>query len=110
MNLRKPILSFTNNTQIIESADLTFEILGYVGGILMGICLIPQIIKTCREKSAKELSYVWQFISIFGLVLILVYGIHYGLLALFLPILFELLLMISLIVLKCYFDRIQNRK
>ena len=57
----------------------------------MGICLIPQIVKTVKEKSAKELSYVWQFISIFGLVLIFAYG----LLAVFIPILFELFLMIT---------------
>jgi len=41
------------------------EIIGWIGNILFAICGIPQVIKTFRSKSAKDLSllFLWLWFS-----------------------------------------------
>ena len=52
-----------------------FEIIGYVATVLSSISFLPQVVKTWRTKSARDLS--WQMLVIFmlGLVLWEIYGI-----------------------------------
>ena len=51
------------------------DIIGYLGGILIVVSFIPQVIKTYRTKSVKDLS-LWMLIAtIFGSVFWLMYGI-----------------------------------
>jgi len=51
------------------------DILGYVGGCVLSIQTIPQIIKSIKENSSKDLSYIFLCINIFGLMLMTTYGI-----------------------------------
>ena len=69
--LVKPIILFTNNTEIINTFDTTFQIIGYTGGSLLSICLVPQVIKIIKTKSGDDLSYSWQFMALIGLFYIL---------------------------------------
>jgi uncharacterized protein with PQ loop repeat len=41
-----------------------FDILGFVGTGLLGVTLIPQVIKTYQLKSASELSYMYLTLQI----------------------------------------------
>ena len=53
-------------------------VLGLVAGTLTTISLIPQVIKTWKEKSAKDLS-LWMFVAFcIGVALWLVYGVILG--------------------------------
>lgn len=48
---------------------------GYTSGILIGIMLIPQVIKVYKTKSTKDLSYIFLFISLIAAIFKLIYGI-----------------------------------
>lgn len=110
IELVKPVYIITNNTEVIEILDITFQIIGYTGGGLLSLCLIPQILKIIKTKSGNDLSYSWQFLSIIGLVLFLIYGIYFNLLPVYIPVSFELLLVSILTILKKYYYEINKIK
>ena len=49
------------------------ETIGWVGNILFAICGIPQVIKTFRTKSAKDLSVLFLWLWLLGELLTFVY-------------------------------------
>jgi MtN3 and saliva related transmembrane protein len=51
------------------------DILGYAAGILVVISLFPQVIKSWRTKSTKDLSLLRYLIYIFGLILWITYAV-----------------------------------
>ena len=53
--------------------DLT-QIIGLTAGILTASSLIPQVIKTLKEKKAEEVSLIMLFVLQAGLILWIVYG------------------------------------
>ena len=69
-----------NNNKLVNG-------LGYAGGIVLSICLFPQILKVMKTREVSNISYVWQFMYIFGLSLHFVYGIYYDLLPIYIPVL-----------------------
>ena len=110
LDLIKPINLFTNDTEIVTTLDTTFEVMGYFGGGLLSACLIPQIIKIIKTQSGDDLSYTWQILSVIGLVLFLSYGIYFNLLPVYIPVSFELTLIIILIILKYYYEHNKKNK
>ena len=53
---------------------LSLDILGYSAGIFIVVSLIPQIIKSWKTKSTKDISLPRYLIYIIGIILWLVYG------------------------------------
>jgi MtN3 and saliva related transmembrane protein len=51
------------------------DIIGYIAGALILISLIPQIIKSWRTKSTKDISLLRYLIYVLGVILWLSYGI-----------------------------------
>lgn len=51
------------------------EIIGYVSGFLVATALAPQIMKTWKSKSAKDISTLWAIVLMSGLFLWIVYAI-----------------------------------
>ena len=51
------------------------EILGYIAGFLVATALAPQIIKTWKTKSAKDISTLWVVVLMSGLFLWVIYAI-----------------------------------
>ena len=49
------------------------ETIGWIGNILFAICGIPQVIKTYRTKSAKDLSVLFLWLWFAGELLTFVY-------------------------------------
>jgi MtN3 and saliva related transmembrane protein len=84
---------------------MVFESTGYFGGFLIAIALAPQLIKTWKTKSAKDLSLIWTIISLFGLIF---YGIYAALNAIY-PLLtfavIESIMVVILVLLKIHYDR-----
>lgn len=84
---------------------MTLESIGYAGGLLIAISLAPQLVKTWRTKSAKDLSLLWTTVSLIGLIL---YG-YYAALNKVYPLLtfaiIESIMIIFLIILKLIYDR-----
>jgi len=51
------------------------NILGFTAGIVMVITMIPQVLKSYRTKSVKDLSFLMLFLYISSAVLWLIYGL-----------------------------------
>lgn len=49
------------------------ETIGWIGNILFAICGIPQVIKTYRSKSAKDLSVLFLWLWFAGELLTFIY-------------------------------------
>ena len=87
------------------------DYIGYSGGIILSICLIPQIYQICKTKHVENISYLWQFMYISGISLHLYYSIDYGLLPIIIPTIIELFFVILLLILKIiYMKNNKNNK
>jgi len=51
------------------------DILGYVAGILVVISLLPQVIKSWKTKSTKDISLARYIIYVSGLILWITYAV-----------------------------------
>lgn len=51
------------------------EIIGYIAGFFVAVSLSPQLIKTWRTKSTKDISILWTLVLMFGLFLWVIYGL-----------------------------------
>lgn len=49
--------------------------LGLLAGTLTTLAFLPQLVKTWRTQSAKDLSFTWLILFVSGVSLWLVYGI-----------------------------------
>ena len=87
---------------------MTLEFIGYLGGFLIAVALAPQLVKTWKTKSAKDLSLLWTTLSLIGLIL---YGV-YAVVNMVLPLLtfatIESIMIIILIILKIKYDIAKN--
>lgn len=54
---------------------MPLEILGYIGGALVTISLAPQVIKSYRTKSTKDISIIYNLILLTGLAFWVIYAI-----------------------------------
>lgn len=57
------------------TSNPTVDFFGYFGGALLGVCLIPQLYRTYKRKSAADVSYGWGAMYFVGLIFTLVYMI-----------------------------------
>ena len=51
------------------------EIIGFIAGLLVAAALLPQVIKSWKTKSTKDISLGWSITSIMGQIMWLVYGV-----------------------------------
>ena len=79
------------------------DILGYSGGVILSICLAPQIYKVIKTKEVENISLLWQILYITGIILHLYYSLYYNLLPIFIPTIIELCLILFLLSLKVIF-------
>ena len=86
--------------------NLITDTVGYAGGIILGICLIPQIIKIYQTKKVDNISYIWQFLYILGISLHLYYGIYYNLLPIYIPTVIELILILIMLFMKIKYSKL----
>ena len=77
-----------------------YEIIGFIAGFLVSIALLPQVIKTWRSKSSKDISLSWTIILMSGLFLWIVYAFIYWILPLFIFGLVEFSMVLTLFVFK----------
>lgn len=76
------------------------SLIGYLSGGLITIALLPQIIKSWKTKSTKDISIPWMIIYIIGLFLGVVYGFLINSLPIIITTIIEMLMAISLLILK----------
>jgi len=78
--------------------------IGYVAGTLTTVSFLPQLIKTWRCKSAKEISWVMLLAFALGVTLWLVYGIFLGSAPIIVANTATLALVVLILVLKVYYS------
>ncbi|KAG7351320.1 S-adenosylmethionine decarboxylase [Nitzschia inconspicua] len=88
----------------ISSFDAKAEILGYVGGVVLAVALLPQLVHTLKTRSTKDISYGWQLVYLLGLVLNYIYFFIIKATAAWATLTIELLFCIWLLVLKIKID------
>ena len=79
--------------------DIT-PIIGSLAGTLTTISFLPQLIKTWRTKSAKDISAIMLAVLSAGVVLWLIYGIYLDQLPIIIANLFTLILASMILILK----------
>lgn len=80
------------------------DIIGYVGGAILSIQNIPQLVRIIRRRSAKDLSYTMLALFFLGSTLTIVYGINIGAVPLFAPLCFSVFVNVLIASVKLYFD------
>ena len=86
------------------------QILGLTAGICTATSLVPQVIKTLKEKKAEEVSMTMLLVLQAGLVLWIVYGIERKDLPIVATNSFSLLVNIVMVILRIKYKRPQGRK
>ncbi len=87
---------------------MVWELVGYAGGFLIALALLPQLIKTFKTKSAKDLSFIWTIVLLTGLMLYIIYAAMNTVLPLLVFGTVEAIMVIILIGLKIKYDRDKN--
>ena len=78
--------------------------IGYIGGTLLGVQLIPQIWKTYCCKSAKEISYIFLCLNLSGLLCMSAYGVYDNNQPLYVPTFTSFVLTSVLLMQKVYYQ------
>ena len=89
------------------------EILGTIGGTMIALSLLPQVIHTFRTKSAGDISYVYQGIYIIGITFVNLYAITFELWPVYIPCIMEETFIVTLTIQKLLYDhndRVEKRK
>ena len=92
----------------MKKADNIVDAIGYSGGVILSLCLIPQIVTIIKTKQVNNISYLWQFLYILGIIFHLYYGIYYNLAPIYIPTAIELFFVLILLGLKIYYERKKN--
>lgn len=79
---------------------MNIDLIGYLAGFIVATSLTPQVIKSWKTKSTKDISIVWTSIYLTGLVLWIIYGVGIASLPIIVTISIEALLALSLLILK----------
>jgi MtN3 and saliva related transmembrane protein len=79
------------------------EFIGFVAGILVAISVLPQVIKSWKTRSTKDVSIMWSIINLAGQMLWIVYGAYIGSNALVIMSSITLIMNVSMVILKLKF-------
>jgi len=85
---------------LILSGISFIELTGYLAGLLAAVALSPQLIKSWKKKSTKDISLLWTFIYLAALALWFAYGLGIGSYPLTVFVAIEMLMTLALIGLK----------
>ena len=77
-----------------------FEVIGYFAGAIVAASLSPQVIKSWKSKSTKDISIAWTIIYMTGLLLWVIYGVGIRSYPIIAMMSVELLMATSLFILK----------
>jgi MtN3 and saliva related transmembrane protein len=86
------------------------QVTGLAAGILTASSLIPQVVKTLKEKKADEVSIKMLFVLQAGVILWIVYGFKRNDLPLIVTNIFSLLVNITMVVLRIKYGGNHHKK
>ncbi|MEY4685671.1 MAG: hypothetical protein RLZ25_2130 [Pseudomonadota bacterium] len=85
------------------------ELLGLIAGTLTTLAFLPQVIKTFKSRSAKDISLGMFLLFSAGVALWLVYGIRLGAVPIIAANAVTLILSLAILVMKFWFGRRDDR-
>lgn len=87
---------------------MVWEIIGHVGGFLIAISLLPQLVKAYKTKSTKDLSLLWTLVLLIGLLLYAIYATKNNVVPLMVFASVEFFMVLILIFLKITYENPKN--
>ncbi len=81
----------------------TVELVGFLAGIFVASSLLPQVIKSWKTKSTKDISIAWSITNLIGQVFWLVYGVLIGSVSLVVMTALTFLMVLIIVILKLKF-------
>jgi len=79
---------------------MNVELVGFTAGLFVASSLFPQVLKSWKTKSTKDISIAWNVINLFGQLIWLLYGILIGSVSLIVMTTLTFLMVLSLLILK----------
>ncbi|MEE9362571.1 MAG: SemiSWEET transporter [Cellulophaga sp.] len=76
------------------------EVLGSIAAVLTTGAYVPQVYKIWKEKSTKDISLSMYFVMLTGVLLWLVYGIHYNSIPIIVANIVTAILLVFVLILK----------
>lgn len=55
--------------------NMNIEIVGFIGSGIIASALAPQVIKSWKTKSTKDISLLWNSLLLIGLIVFVFYGV-----------------------------------
>jgi len=87
-----------------------YQSLMFLGSIFLSIQLFPQNYKIYKSKSARDISYITIFITLFGITTIIIYGLHFGLIEIWAPPFIQIFCLLHTLTMKIYYDNYYNHR
>lgn len=81
------------------------QIIGLAAGICTATSLLPQVIKTVKEKRAEDVSLLMLIVLMAGLILWIIYGIQRNDVPIMLTNSFSLIINMAMIILRVRYKR-----
>ncbi|KAG6622006.1 Isoleucine--tRNA ligase [Phytophthora cinnamomi] len=81
-----------------------FQIVGFLGSLLLSASLVPQMMKLYKTKSARDISLSYQISYVVGLAMIVAYGFGRWLWPVYIPATIELCAALVVFSMKLYYD------
>ena len=79
------------------------EYIGIIAGIFVASSLLPQVLKSLKTKSTKDISLAWSVINLTGQFLWLLYGVIVGSISLITMTALTFFMVMIMVVLKIKF-------
>ncbi|MBI5807880.1 MAG: hypothetical protein HZA74_05720 [Ignavibacteriales bacterium] len=79
---------------------MNVELVGFIAGLFVASSLFPQVLKSWKTKSTKDISIAWNVINLIGQLIWLLYGILIGSISLIVMTTLTFLMVLSLLILK----------
>jgi MtN3 and saliva related transmembrane protein len=79
---------------------MNVELVGFTAGLFVASSLFPQVLKSWKTKSTKDISIAWNVINLIGQLIWLLYGILIGSISLIVMTTLTFLMVLSLLILK----------
>jgi MtN3 and saliva related transmembrane protein len=81
----------------------TLHTIGYISQFLIAFSLTPQVVKSWRTKSTKDISLAWNLVFVVGLLMFVIYSIGIKETPIIFGASIEAILAISLIIAKLFY-------
>jgi len=88
----------------------TFHIIGWLANIISISSLLPQLWKTWKTKSARDISHGWTVLNAIAQLLWIIYGIDIQSYELWIGSVISFIIIVILIGMKIAFDRKQKQR